>query len=134
MSKVRFTPKPGDVLYSAPDKAMGSKPIGVIGRIDDEAMYIDRRNDRSEPFRWLLHDVRVIEKLKSGGWVIEPLFGRTNAPRYWLSGNFLKKVAGVFERQGVYENQADIHWERDEGGLWAVIRVSIQEDDRARTL
>lgn len=53
---------------------------------------------------------------------------RVNAPRYWMKGNFLRKIAGVFERQGVYERQADIHWERDEGGLWAVIRVAITDD------
>lgn len=60
-------------------------------------------------------------------------FGRVSAPRYWLKGNFVKKIAAVFERQGVYERQADCHWERDEGGLWAVFRVAIKEDEAAQT-
>lgn len=53
------------------------------------------------------------------------LFGRVSAPGYWIKGDFLRKITGVFERQEVYEGQADIHWERDEGGTWAVIRVRI---------
>ncbi len=59
-------------------------------------------------------------------------FCRVSAPHYWLKGGFLQKIADVFERQGIYENQADIHWERDECGLWAVIRVAIKDDPNSR--
>lgn len=58
----------------------------------------------------------------------KPYFGRVSAPHYWMDGNFVHKVAGVFKRQGVYQGQTDCHWERDEGGLWAVIRVAITDD------
>lgn len=122
------------MLYSAPDKAMGSKPIGRIVDIDWHAgkFFVETRNN-GERHEWAFNNVRVLEKLKPGGWVVEANFGRTNAPRYWLKGNFLKKIAGVFERQGVYGSQANIHWERDEGGLWAVMRVAIKDDPNART-
>jgi hypothetical protein len=60
-----------------------------------------------------------------------PQFGRVSAPHYWLKGRFLPKIGQVFERQGVYEGQADCHWERDEGGLKAVITVYIKDDPNA---
>lgn len=131
MARRKFEPVKGDMLFSDPSKAMGCKPIGMVVGVQGDEVAVRVRSGSLEQHIILKSEARVIER-KDRMWVLgfpSTEFGRVNAPSYWLRGNYLKKIAGVFERAGHYQNSMNIHWERDAKGSWAVIRVKIDPTD-----